>query len=69
MDHDPLDRDQSAIPDDSSSDEEPAEGALETEFDPIKKETEEFLLCQRPQAELFKSGDIEQMFEYPLYSA
>jgi hypothetical protein len=37
------DFDQSAIPGDSSSDENPAEEALETDFDPIEEETEEFL--------------------------
>jgi hypothetical protein len=66
IDHYPLDRDQSAVPDDSSSDEEPAEEALETDFDPIE-EVEEFLSYQRLHAELFEVGDIEQMFEYPLY--
>jgi hypothetical protein len=67
MDHDPLDRNQSAIPDDSSSDEEPAEEALETDFDPIEEESEEFLSYQRLQVELFEIGNIEQMFEYRLY--
>jgi hypothetical protein len=39
INHDPLNRDQSATPDGSSSDEEPPEEALETDFDPIEEET------------------------------
>jgi hypothetical protein len=68
IDHGLLDRDQSAIPGESSSDEEPAEEALETNFDPIKEATEELRSYQRLQTELFEIGDVEQMFEYPLYS-